>query len=113
MACLRTRTHAALIRVHFSGLSPSWARAIMIFRILWGIDVILGIMAAVVFVIGIGDGSVSSFNIVMWLLLLAVLASIVFGSRALNESGHRALAAALAAAAAIPAIIGSIVLIAA
>jgi len=85
----------------------------MIFRILWGIDVILGIAAGIVFAIGIGDGSVSSFNIVMWLLLLAVLASIVVGSRALNESGHRALATALAAAAAIPAIIGSIVLIAA
>jgi hypothetical protein len=85
----------------------------MFFRILWVIDVVLGIMASVLFVIGIGDGSVSSFNIVMWLLLLAVLASIVFGSRALNENGHRALATALAAVPAIPAIIGSVGLIAA
>jgi len=85
----------------------------MFFRILWIIDVALGIMAAVFFVMGIGDGSVSSFNIVMWLLLLAVLASIVFGSRALNENGHRTLATALAAVPAIPAIIGSVGLIAA
>lgn len=58
------------------------------------------------FVIGIGDGSVSSFNIVMWLLLLGVLASIVFGSRALNLNGHRVLAMTLAAVPAIPAVIG-------
>ena len=67
----------------------------------------------IVFLIGIGDGSVSSSNIVMWLLLLAVLASIVLGSRALNENGHRVLAAALAAVMAIPATIGSVGLIAA
>ena len=84
----------------------------MFFRILWVTDVVLGIMAALFFVMGIGDGSVSSFNIVMWLLLLGVLASIVFGSRALNETGHRVLATALAAVPAIPAIVGSVGLIA-
>jgi len=83
------------------------------FRILWIIDVVLGTMAVIFFVIGIGDGSVSSFNIVMWLLLLGVLASIVFGSRALNETGHPVLATALAAVPAIPAIVGSVGLIAA
>lgn len=81
-------------------------RGIVFFRILWVTDVVVGIVAVIFFVIGIGDGSVSSFNIAVWLLLLAGLATIVFGSRALQRVGHRALATGLAAVPAIPAILG-------
>ena len=77
----------------------------VLYRILWSIDIILGIIAVAFFVIGIGDGSVSSFNAVLWTLLLGGLAAVIFGSRALHNNGHRALATTLAALPAIPSVI--------
>ena len=85
------------------------------FRVIWGIDVILGVVALVVFVIGIRDGSVSSVNVFLWLLLLGGLAAIVFGSGALHRNGHGRLALLLGAVLAVPALVfgvGTIVSIA-
>ena len=46
------------------------------FWILWGIDAIVGAIAVAFFFIGIADGSVSSFNIALWLVILAALAAV-------------------------------------
>jgi hypothetical protein len=44
------------------------------------------------FVIGLADGSVSSFNMQLWLGILAAVAAIVGGGIWLNALGHRIVA---------------------
>ena len=78
----------------------------MMFRILWGVDVVTALVALGFFVIGLGDGTVSSFNIMLWLALLAGLTAIVFGSNALQASGQHGLAFILAAVPGVPALLG-------
>ena len=60
-----------------------------LFRIVWGIDVIVALVALLFFVWGINDGSVSSFNMALWVGILAALAIVVFGSRALHLKERR------------------------
>jgi multisubunit Na+/H+ antiporter MnhF subunit len=43
------------------------------FRILWGVDVVAALVALAFFFIGIEDGTVSSFNIMLWLALLGAV----------------------------------------
>jgi hypothetical protein len=74
----------------------------MMFRMLWGVDVVAALIALAFFVIGIDDGTVSSFNMMLWIALLAGLAVIVFGSNALQARGQRGLAFILAAVLAVP-----------
>jgi len=74
----------------------------MMFRMLWGVDVVAALIALAFFVIGIDDGTVSSFNMMLWIVLLAGLAVIVFGSNALQARGQRGLAFILAAVLAVP-----------
>jgi len=69
---------------------------------LWGVDVVAALIALAFFVIGIDDGTVSSFNMMLWIALLAGLAVIVFGSNALQARGQRGLAFILAAVLAVP-----------
>ena len=78
----------------------------MMFRILWGVDVVASLIALAFFVIGINDGTVSSFNIMLWIALLAGLAVIVFASNALQAKGQHGLAFILAAVLAVPALLG-------
>jgi hypothetical protein len=75
------------------------------FRVLWGIDLVVAAIAVAFFCIGIADGSVSSFNIVLWVAVLAGVALVVLGSRALSRSGRRGPAIALAAVLAVPALL--------
>lgn len=84
----------------------------LLFRIVWGIDVIVALVALAFFVWGMNDGSVSSFNILLWAGILAALGVVVFGSRALNLRGHRALAGLLAAVPAVPALLYGLLLLA-
>lgn len=57
---------------------------------------------------GLADGSVSSFNMVMWLALLAALGGIVFSGIAINRSGQRAAAIAVLAIVAVPAVLAAL-----
>ena len=62
-------------------------------------------MAAVVVVFffwGLADGSVSSFNMGLWLGLLALVGGVVVGGRALQRAGQAALATLLLLVLAIP-----------
>jgi hypothetical protein len=66
---------------------------------------VAGIVAAILvafFVIGIGDGSVSSFNIALWLGTLALVAAVILGGYGLHTHGHNRAAAALLAVLALP-----------
>ena len=74
----------------------------MYFHALWGIALLAGVILLAFFAIGIADGSVSSFNIVLWLGILAGTALIIFGSRAVYRRGNAVLGACIAAVLAVP-----------
>ena len=72
-------------------------------RILLGIDAAAAAVILYFFVIGLADGSVSSFNAGLWAAILLGVAAIVGGGALLNASGKHGLAAALLLVLAIPA----------
>jgi hypothetical protein len=72
-------------------------------RILFGIDAAAALVIVYFFFVGLADGSVSSFNIVLWLTILASLAGILAGGAVLLAKGLRATAALLLAILAVPA----------
>jgi len=74
------------------------------FWFLWGVDALTALIAVYFFFIGLADGSVSSFNMGIWLTLLLALGVVVFGSLALRSAGREAWARALVIALAIPAL---------
>lgn len=59
----------------------------MTFWIPWSVSALVGATFVVFFLIGLADGSVSSFNIVLWLGILAVVGGCVGGSLALRSRG--------------------------
>ena len=71
----------------------------------WGIDVVVALVFVYFFIVGLGDGSVSSFNIVLWLVILCVAAAVVGGSLALRASGRAVLAIALVTIVAVPSVL--------
>ena len=71
----------------------------------WGVDVVVALVFVYFFFVGLGDGSVSSFNIVLWLLILCVSAAVVGGSLALRASGRTVLAIALVTIIAVPSVL--------
>ena len=76
----------------------------MSFWIFWGADAIAAAIAIYFFFVGLGDGSVSSFNAGIWTVLLAGLAAVVGGSLWLRAANHPKLAQALVTALGVPAI---------
>lgn len=60
------------------------------------------------FAIGIGDGSVSSFNIVLWLGLLATMGLSLFGGISLRARGRLGPAIAVLAFTAIPGLVAAL-----
>jgi hypothetical protein len=77
----------------------------ILFWVFWGIDAIVALIALYFFFIGLADGSVSSFNIAIWLVLLVVLAAVLFGTLALKSAGNLNLAKVLAGLLAVPALL--------
>ena len=76
--------------------------AVTKFAVFWTIDALIATIFVFFFVIGLGDGSVSSFNIGLWLVTLLVLAGVVLGSASLKRAGRPGLALILALTLAIP-----------
>ncbi len=62
------------------------------FWILLGIDIVAAAILVYFFFIGLADGSVSSFNIELWLGILAGVAAIFAAGFALRRAGRRVLA---------------------
>ena len=77
----------------------------MIFWTLWAIDACVAAAALFFFVWGLADGSVSSFNIGLWMALLGAVAVIVGGSVWLKSAGLKGLAIALLLVLAVPAVL--------
>jgi hypothetical protein len=74
------------------------------FWFLWGVDALTALIAFYFFFVGLADGTVSSFNIGIWTVLLLGLGGVVLGSLALRAAGREAWARALVVALAVPAL---------
>jgi hypothetical protein len=70
--------------------------------VLWGFDALVAAVVVFFFLWGVADGTVSSFNIVLWLSTLAIVGVVVGGSLALRKAGQSVAAFALLAVLAIP-----------
>jgi hypothetical protein len=77
----------------------------MAFWIFWGIDAVIALVFLIFFVIGLADGSVSSFNIVLWLGILLALGGVLWGGPALRAAGQRGAALAVVLLLAVPGIL--------
>ena len=77
-----------------------------LFRTLWWLDALIAAIFVFFFFWGLADGTVSSFNIVLWLAILAGLAGVLAGSRRLKAKGHAAPALGLVLVLAIPGMLG-------
>jgi hypothetical protein len=72
------------------------------FWILWGIDAVVAVIVLYFFVVGLADGSVSSFNFGLWALILLGLATIMGGSVWLKAAGRPGIATLLLLVLALP-----------
>lgn len=77
----------------------------MKFWLLWGFDALVALGFVYFFGIGLLDGSVSSFNIVLWLTILGGLGVILGGGYFLKSKGHGVLGACVLSLLAIPALL--------
>jgi hypothetical protein len=73
------------------------------FRILVGIDALAAAVVVFFFLWGLSDGSVSSFNILLWLALLGGVGGVLAGGLWLKSIGRRGLANRLLMVLAFPA----------
>lgn len=77
-----------------------------LFRLLWGFDALIAATFLFFFFWGLADGTVSSFNIVLWLAILAGLAGVLGGSHRFQSKGHTRPAMGLLLILAIPGFLG-------
>jgi len=61
----------------------------MFFGILLAIDAVAALVIVYFFLIGLADGSVSSFNMQLWLGILTAIAAILGGGLLLKSKGQR------------------------
>jgi hypothetical protein len=73
-----------------------------LFWTLFGIDGAVALVVLFFFLAGLGDGSVSSFNIGLWLAILAVFAAVLGGVLLLKSNGYVTFANLLLLTLAIP-----------
>ncbi|MFC0186576.1 hypothetical protein SAMN04515674_106202 [Pseudarcicella hirudinis] len=78
------------------------------FWILWGIDAILSLIFYYFFLIGLADGSVSSFNIGLWLAIIAITGGLLYGSLLLKKNNRLRLAQGLLLIFAIPGVLSGV-----
>jgi hypothetical protein len=67
----------------------------MKFRILWGFDLLIALVVVFFFFWGLSDGTVSAFNIGLWLVLLLGVGGVVWGGWKLRAAGRTGLATGL------------------
>lgn len=78
------------------------SKAAAVYRVLFVVDCVAALVAVAFFLIGLADGSISSFNLGLWFGLLALIAALVLGARALHRHGRTWLANGLLAVLAAP-----------
>jgi hypothetical protein len=77
----------------------------MWFKIIWAIDAVAAFGVLYFFVAGLGDGTVSSANIILWLGILASIFIIMYGSLWLKKRRQRVFALLLLLVLAVPALL--------
>ena len=80
----------------------------MKFWIPWAIDAVIATIVVCFFLWGLADGSVSAFNIGLWVLILGGLAAVVGGSLWLRSIGRPGLGAALSWVLAVPGLLAGL-----
>lgn len=80
----------------------------LLFRVLWWFDALIAGVAIYFFLVGLADGSVSSFNAGLWTVILLSLAAVLLGSRALRSAGQSKPAIALLLLLALPGILAAL-----
>jgi hypothetical protein len=75
------------------------------YRASLGVSLATAAVAVAFFLIGLADGTVSSFNIALWTLLLAGIGAVLWAGVALRARGRTALAVAVLCVTAAPAVI--------
>ena len=81
------------------------------FRVLWAIDALTSVIALSFFFVGLADGSVSSFNMGIWIALLSALAVVLGGSLWLKAIGRPGLGMLLLLVLAVPAVLYALFLL--
>jgi hypothetical protein len=66
----------------------NYRRFFVKFWLLWGFDALMALVVLYFFFVGLADGSVSSFNMGLWLIILLVLGGVLLGSLWLRSTGH-------------------------
>jgi len=77
-------------------------RRVKLFWTLFSIDVAVALIVLFFFFAGLSDGSVSSFNMALWLAILGGLAAVLCGGLWLRSKGHLHLARVVLLILAIP-----------
>ena len=72
------------------------------FWLFWGFDALIALVVLYFFCVGLMDGSVSSFNMGLWLLILLAVGGVVLGSLWLQSIGHSSAARSLLLLLAVP-----------
>ena len=80
----------------------------MVFRVFWGIDAIIALIFIYFFLIGLEDGSVSSFNMALWITILVALGAVLFGGPALRARGQTSLANLVLGILAVPGVLAGV-----
>lgn len=79
-----------------------------LYTILWYFTAIMSVVPVYFFFIGLKDGSITTRNIVLWLIILLIIAGVLIGSNWLRDHDRLSMAKWLLALAAIP---GALVLL--
>ncbi len=82
------------------------------FKILLGIDALAALIIGYFFVAGLADGSISSFNIELWIVILLAVVTIISGGILLRKAAKPALANIVLVILAIPTVLYGIFILA-
>ncbi len=83
----------------------------MKFWVAWAIDALASAIAIIFFFIGLADGSVSSFNIDIWIAIFAALTVVLAGSLWLKSIGRQGLGTLLLLILAVPSALSALLLL--
>ncbi|MGE3625673.1 MAG: hypothetical protein AB7G34_04790 [Hyphomicrobiales bacterium] len=75
----------------------------LLYRVLMGLAAAGATVVVYLFITGLADGSVSSFNMGLWIGLLAAVAAVIGGGGVLRSKGRTGLASLVLAILAVPA----------
>jgi hypothetical protein len=82
-----------------------------LFWVLWAVDAVVAAVFVYFFALGIADGSVSAYNIVLWLMILLGLAVVLGGGPLLRAKVHPLAGLALVALLAVPGLLAALLLL--